>query len=122
MESRLPSVGEASRSIRHRHVSVKDTRASLVRAGLANPLRAWGSPPGSRLSTARTVPGAARVWHRGASRSRRTTGGGHGPGIRHAALASRVWCCRRHTPRRLAADSRAKVSRVCTPAHAPSAS
>ena len=37
------------------------------------------------------------------------------------ALASRVWCCQRHTPRRLVADSRAKVSRVGTPAHAPSA-
>ena len=37
MGSRLPSVGEASGSIRHGHVRVKDTHASLACAGLANP-------------------------------------------------------------------------------------
>jgi hypothetical protein len=121
MGSRLPSVGEASRSIRHGHVSVKDTHASLARAGLANSLRACGSPPVSRLSAARAVPGAARVGHRRGRRSRHITGEGHGYALHHAALASRVWCGRRHTLRRLVDDSRAKASRVGTPAHAPSA-
>ena len=43
MGSRLPSVGEARSSIRHGHVSVKDTRASLARAAL---IRDTGGEPG----------------------------------------------------------------------------
>ena len=48
MESYLPSVGEASRSIRHGHVSVKDTHASLARSGLANP---YGQKTRNQLDT-----------------------------------------------------------------------
>ena len=53
MGRRLPSVGEASRSIRHDHVSVKDTHASLARAARrrdtgGEPLRLGGSRCGQR--------------------------------------------------------------------------
>jgi hypothetical protein len=113
---------QTSRSIRHGHVSVKDTRASLARAALSRdtggePRRLGGRWRGQRApclggrtrGTLVRTPVAAH--HR---RGPWACPPPRGLGVPWPVLTAP------HAAR-LLADARAKVSRVGTPAHAPSA-